>query len=379
MTSKHQDCKLQHLVIKPILSCTANCPTCTCRQQLHRDLRRRKQLSFEDWKRVLAEARNLGVLNFTISGGEPTLYKQLPDLIKIGRRYGWMVKINSNGSLINENYAEKLLEAGLNMIDISLYSPIPHVHNSMRKSKDLWRKATSAIKIFVRLGKKYPGFKVMTQTILCHDNYKDFADLLKLHYNLGSSGMLVSYLEGDFEKKHLFDESEIQYFKTEVLPRAIEICEELDPYVRDAALFNVKQVFSENLLSSSDWADGVYRSENKTCTIPKKQALILANGEVHPCNIVEYIHEPVMGNLFESSLPEIWHSKKWNRYRQNLHEKCELCPMNHHVYIPLRGGNKLVAIAKLYMQKTHLNYLETLLNSMYWKYKVRMARLLQKK
>ena len=101
--------RLRKLVIKPTLACTANCPTCTCRRELHKELRESRMLSFEDWKKILAEANNLGVETFDISGGEPTLYKQLPDLIKIGRGYGWKVNVNSNGSLITEEYAKKVI------------------------------------------------------------------------------------------------------------------------------------------------------------------------------------------------------------------------------------------------------------------------------
>ncbi len=368
---------MEHLVIKPILSCTARCPTCTSRTSLHKNVRIDRQLSFEEWKIVLAEARDLGAWIFTISGGEPTLYKRLPDLVRIGSSYGWLVKINSNGSLINEDYAKKLLDAGLCMIDISLYSSIPHVHDDLRKTKGLWQKATSAIKIFARLKCQYPGFNVMSQTILCHENFTEFADLLRLHYELGSSGILVSYLEGDYEKTHLFKKSDIHFFKEEVLPRAINFCNELPPYIRNVTIDKVKKIFSEEILDASEWADGTYRS--KSCKIPQKQALILANGDVHPCNIVEYVHEPVMGNLFQNSLSEIWKSKKWDNYRHELHEMCDLCPMNHHIYIPLRqNNNKLAALAKSWMQKIYLNRLETLSHSMIWKSKVKLSGLFRK-
>ena len=214
---------MQHLVIKPTLACTAGCPTCACRRQLHKNLRKEEWLSFEDWKRVIAEARSLGAWRITISGGEPTLYKRLPELIRIGRHYGWQVAVNSNGSLINEEYAEELLQAGLNVMHISLYSSIPHKHDKMRGTKGLWKKATSAIEVFAGLRKKYPRFNVATQTILCHENYAEFDELLKLHYDLGSSGLSLSYLEGDFDKKHLFSESEIHYFRESVLPKAIDL------------------------------------------------------------------------------------------------------------------------------------------------------------
>jgi radical SAM protein with 4Fe4S-binding SPASM domain len=311
-------------------------------------------LSFEDWKKILAEANKLGVETFVISGGEPTLYKQLPDLIRIGRNYGWNVSVNSNGSLITEEYAKKLLEAGLNGIYISLYSPIPEVHDNMRRSKGLWLKATSAIKIFAALEKKYHGFQVRTQTLLCRENYKSFADLLELHYNLGSHSIALAYLEGDFEKKYLLNENEIRYFRGDVIPKAVEFCGKLDISVRDRAIQVIKNIFSENTLSISEWANGIYQPKNKNippCQRPKEFTILLANGDVHPCNMIEYTHEPVMGNLLENSLTEIWNSEKWDDFRENLFDKCELCPINIYMGVPLRSVRTTTRFQKFYAAK----------------------------
>ncbi len=375
--------RLQHLVIKPTLACTAGCVSCVYRKQLHKKRIKEKQLSFDDWKNILSQARNLGAWHLTISGGEPTLYKQLPDLIRLGKQLGFLVRLNTNGSLINEAYAEKLLQAGLDVVDVSLYSSIASVHNEIRRSKNLWKKATTGIKIFAGLKSKYPKFKVITQTILCHENYTEFAELLHLHRDLGSSGLLVSYLEGDFEKQHLFNQDEIEYFRNKILPKAIKVCKELDPYVKDTAVFNLKRLFSQNILSDSNWAQGIYRPESKPCRIPYEQALMLANGEVHPCNIVEYTHEPVMGNLFENSLGEIWQGDRWHHFRQHFHDKCELCPMNHHVFIPLRPGNQLIAMTKFWIQKIIPNHLkalrlEALVYSLLWKARIRTLQVFPK-
>ncbi len=70
--------------------------------------------------------------------------------------------------------------------------------------------------------------------------------------------------------------------------------------------------------------------------MPQKFALVLANGDVHPCNIVEYLHEPVMGNLFENMPLEIWHSEKWEKLRRDLLPECALCRISLHTIIPLR-------------------------------------------
>ena len=331
--------RLEKLVIKPTLACTANCPTCQLRKSLHRELLGGRKLSFEQWMTIFADASQLGVKRLDISGGEPTLYKQLMDLIQAGKQYGWYVNVNSNGSLIDEDYAQRLLAAGLDSISISLYSADPQIHDQMRRLNGLWEKATRAVKIFSHLREAYPRFKIATQSLLCRENYRGLRDLVELHYNLGSDMIAFTYLEGDFEGQFLLNEGEIAEFRREVLPQVRSFCLTLDPAVRSEAVRVVESVYSEAINSHANFAKGIYRPSELNlppCQRPKNFTILLANGDVHPCNMVEYSHEPVMGNLFDKSLSEIWHGEKWNRFRESLFDYCRLCPINLYMAIPLR-------------------------------------------
>jgi radical SAM protein with 4Fe4S-binding SPASM domain len=365
---------VEHLVVKPSLSCTANCPTCSLRRQLHDELKRQRKLSLADWRKVLAEARDLGVWHLTISGGEPTLYPRLIDIIRIGRGYGWLVRMNSNGGFTRQQYGEQLVQAGLNVVDISLYGSTPSLHDSMKRSEGLWHKATANIGMFADLQKRNPGFKVMTQTVLCRENYRDFAELLKLCRQLGSSGLLVSYLEGDFEGDHLLTARQIEEFRRDILPEAVGACRDLDGSARELAVSSVLRIFSPKVLAAEMWAGGVYRPERHRCGIPGKQALVLANGDVHPCNIVEYTHDPVMGNLFSHSLREVWDGRTWREFRRSGHRDCHLCPMGHHVFVPLQPVTKVRGLVKAGLHKLHLDGLESLLYPAFRKARVMASR-----
>lgn len=70
----------------------------------------------EGWYRVLAE--NGGHYNIQLSGGEPTLREDLPDIIRMGRRYGFdFFQLNTNGlRLVDRDYARRLADAGLSCV-----------------------------------------------------------------------------------------------------------------------------------------------------------------------------------------------------------------------------------------------------------------------
>ena len=88
------------------------------------------------------------------------------------------------------------------------------------------------------------------------------------------------------------------------------------------------------------YAGGLYHtpaSARRCCSIPHRFMLVLPDGDVHPCNIVEYTHEPVVGNVLSGSgdLASIWSGAPWQRFRAERHHWCVRCPMTHHRPIPL--------------------------------------------
>lgn len=79
-----------------------------------------EDLSLEDIKFMYESIlKSGGICNIQISGGEPTVREDLPDIIKLGFDMGFkFIQVNTNGIRIAENieYARKLKEAGLNSI-----------------------------------------------------------------------------------------------------------------------------------------------------------------------------------------------------------------------------------------------------------------------
>lgn len=172
--------KLTRLVIKPTLRCTANCPSCESRRNLHKSLKNEQMLTFGEWQSILNDAAQLGVQRLDISGGEPTLYRQLPDLVRFGRFLGWQVNVNTNGTLINSDRVKSLLDAGLNSVYISLYGATPQLHDAMRHQKGLWDRATNAIQLFSSLSVGYTDFSVKTQALICRSNFREIPGLIRL-------------------------------------------------------------------------------------------------------------------------------------------------------------------------------------------------------
>ena len=326
---------VRNIIIRPTLKCTANCEHCAARRSLHRSLSKEELLSLDAWKAFLGEARSLGAEDLCISGGEPTLYKDLLALIATASGLGLRVSMNSNGSPIRSDYAQELIRAGLRRIAISLYSHMPEIHNKIRRSKKLWASACNTIRMFANLKKEYPDFQLWTQAIILRENFRSFDELIRFHYGLGSERINISYVEGDFEGKLLLSADEIRHFRGTVLPRIMAFFDTLDPSIASEAVAKAERLYHPESGSPEEFSKGVYWN-GKSCSIPQRQADVMANGDIHPCNFIDYIHGHVMGNLSQQSFQEIWSSDRWEEFRQNLLPECRVCPMNLHMSIPLR-------------------------------------------
>ena len=74
--------------------CPLHCPYCSNPVDLARAA---AELSTDDWKRVLSEARALGVLQLGLSGGEPMLRKDLEDIIEHAHGVGLYSTLVTSG------------------------------------------------------------------------------------------------------------------------------------------------------------------------------------------------------------------------------------------------------------------------------------------
>jgi cyclic pyranopterin phosphate synthase len=97
----------------------------------HKFLPKREILTFEEISRVVRVSVELGVRKVRVTGGEPLLRSELPELVRLLRRLGDLdLALTTNGSLL-ERFAPALAEAGLGRVTVSLDSLDPIVFRNM--------------------------------------------------------------------------------------------------------------------------------------------------------------------------------------------------------------------------------------------------------
>lgn len=118
-----------------------------------------------------------GTRHLVISGGEPTLHPQLPELIGHARSLGAfdVIEMQSNGvKCADPSYARELVEAGLNKVTVSLHSVDPERSDAITRLPKAFGKTMQALHNFRELG-------ILTQVahVITKMNYAELPDTVR--------------------------------------------------------------------------------------------------------------------------------------------------------------------------------------------------------
>ncbi|MEM5829504.1 MAG: radical SAM protein [Candidatus Aenigmatarchaeota archaeon] len=312
--------------------CNLRCIFCPTRA-LVKEVERKKELTKEQWLKIIEEGNKLGVKEWHIcGGGEPLFFTkdaiEVMEYIKETRRCG---EIITNGTFFQEDVARKVVEIGWDKIYISLDSPVAKTQNYLRQA-NCFRKIIEGVKNLVkwkgRLKKKIP--QIYFHVVICNKNYKQTPGMIKLAKKLKIDGVLLNALnvwKPEVNKLRL-NEREKEEFK-----KILKISEELAKKLKISTnaqdfskfLFIEKaNVMNEAMVEEVGKTDDPFTSI--ACYYPWYNISIFADGKALPCFILKDEGE----NVKNKSLKEIWFGEYFTEIRQmflenRLKEDCSKC------------------------------------------------------
>jgi MoaA/NifB/PqqE/SkfB family radical SAM enzyme len=110
--------------------CNLKCPYCFARELG----RSRRSMSKDKIFALFDELAEMGVMLVCLCGGEPTLRRDLFEIIRYGKDKGLHVNMVTNGTLIDHNYARNLADAGISSVQVSLDGSKAEIHDVLRGS-----------------------------------------------------------------------------------------------------------------------------------------------------------------------------------------------------------------------------------------------------
>ena len=290
-------------------NCNQKCIHCYAAGQ---KLSEKEELSTKEWKKVIDICQKECIPQLTFTGGEPTMRKDLVELIEYSK---WFItRLNTNGVLLTEKLCKELYEASLDSVQVTLYSNNPEIHNKL-VGADNFEKTITGIKNAINV-----GLNVSINTPLCTLN-KNYIDTLKFAKELGvtyvtCSGLIVT---GNAKEKQSTD--------TQLSEK------ELYTILKDA-----KKYTDDNLMELGFTSPGWVKEDDlrklnldvPTCGACLSNMAIAPNGDVVPCQ--SWLDEKSnLGNILKTKWKKIWNNpicKKQREFSSKMYYTC-----------PLKGGN----------------------------------------
>lgn len=121
--------------------CQASCHKCYAANLLEKN---KDYLSIEQIRGIVSQAIRLGIIHINITGGEPTLRKDLFEIIDACRPREIMVSLVTNALALTREQMRLFKKHGLNTIQISLDSSDPNTHDKLRGVPGCFEKVMAA-------------------------------------------------------------------------------------------------------------------------------------------------------------------------------------------------------------------------------------------
>jgi sulfatase maturation enzyme AslB (radical SAM superfamily) len=130
-------------------------------------------------------------VNIVLYGGEPTLRKDLPDLIHSARGNGCRrIKLITNGrTFSNFNYLQQVMNAGCSLFEISLWGSNPNIHEYLSRAPGSFWETVRGLENL----SGFPHDKFVCLRIpMCKENLPDIGNIVITALNFGVHRIVLS-------------------------------------------------------------------------------------------------------------------------------------------------------------------------------------------
>ena len=172
---------MKRVDIKIGYTCNNNCLHCVIADQRNNALKVKGRVdrTTSEYKKELLDSRKRGFEECVITGGEPTLRKDIADICRYASELGYLIQMQTNGRMLsNYDFAKILSKFNINYV-VALHGPNAAIHDKITQSKGSFKQTVSAIKNLRKLKQEVYGKVVISKL-----NYKQLDELLLLFKKL---------------------------------------------------------------------------------------------------------------------------------------------------------------------------------------------------
>jgi pyrroloquinoline quinone biosynthesis protein E len=290
-------------------ACPLQCPYCSNPVDYSKYS---SELSTEDWKRVLSEARKMGAVQLGFSGGEPLTRKDLAELVKHARGLGYYSNLITSGYGMTEDKIVQLKEAGLDHIQVSIQASTQELNDHIAGTASFEHKKKVA-----HLVKKH-GYPMVLCVVIHRENIHQMPEILAMAEELGADYLELAntqYYGWAHVNRDLLMPTKEQFEQAEAIAQAFK--------EKVAGKMKIYYVVPD-----------YYEDRPKACMNGWGTTFltIAPDGMALPCHEARVLPGLDCPNVRDYSIEQIWNeSKAFNFFRGDgwMQEPCRSCDEKH--------------------------------------------------
>lgn len=267
---------IENLIVELTTLCNLRCIHCG-----YWSIRPHREIHRDNLFSIIKRLMDIGLKTVMFTGGEPTLYPYLQDIILYCKQNLLYVKITTNGSRIESLYP--LIQKNLlDEIVISVDAVQSETFRAIR-GKD----CLSQIYDFIERNTQISNC-IHLSFLIQRNNYKEIIPFLNRSksLNVAKVALLVPHYNGDFTSlvnqqeyndMMFLSEREAEDFKTSVAPQLKSF------YLENTNMFKCSERHIEALVEYVCKPNALYNFRNSICSFPLKTLFLYADGQVSLC------------------------------------------------------------------------------------------------
>ena len=335
----------QALSLEITHECIARCIMCNI-WQIPRNV---PNLPADQWVRLLSSDLFVDLRELDITGGEPFIKKDLPDLFagicelkKTSLKALKSIAVTTNGLLTEQvlSHTEKILpklqKKNLELVMVCAMDAVGNIHDKIRNYKNAWSKVNETIEGLIKLKEKYTNLIIGLKTTILPINIGELENIARY---AGSKGLFTiispciitkaRYLNSDRVNRLVFSKEDIekmiQFYQSEMFRWS---------YHTDTLVHYFKT--------------GIMK---KPCSCGFNYFFARSNGDLFLCPLINHS----IGNINETPVMELYLSEKASRFRRRVghYPECRECtePGLERYALPFEGFTYLSIFLRMGKKK----------------------------
>ncbi|MBE6926716.1 MAG: radical SAM protein [Ruminococcaceae bacterium] len=293
--------------------CNQKCIFCYAAGQ---EMGKTKELTTKEWKQVIDRLEKARVPMVTFTGGEPTQRADIAELVGYAKRM--VTRLNTNGINLTPELVGQLKAAGLDSLQVTLYSYDASIHNALVGSnhhEDTVRGIQRAVEA---------GLDISINTPLCKKN-ADYEKTLAFIHSLGVrfvtvSGLICTGMTGINHEE--YDLTSAQLY--EIVKSAKEFCNQHE----------MEMDFTSPGLIEAEKLE-MLGMNVPMCGACLSNMAIAPDGTVVPCQ--SWLGaDASLGNILTDPFKKIWNHPRCKKLRNMSETQALSCPFRMQ-----KGGDRV--------------------------------------